>query len=87
MWLGQHCLIVAQGIANQVGAALMLGRAATQAEITAFATGTSPGGAAGAAAFPHIQAGVQAFANANDTNPAVNPLLQAQALQNFPAYS
>ncbi|MWV27460.1 TonB-dependent receptor [Aurantiacibacter rhizosphaerae] len=78
--------IVAQGIANQVGAALMLGRPATQAEIQAFATGMSPAGAAGAAAFPTIQAGVQAFANANDANPAVNPLLQAQALQNFPRF-
>ncbi len=78
--------IVAQGIADQVGAALMLGRAASQAEIQAFATGTSPAGAAGAMAFPTIQAGVQAFANANDTNPAVNPLLQAQALQNFPRF-
>ena len=78
--------IVAQGIADQVGTALMLGRPATQAEIQAFATGQSPAGAAGAAAFPTIQAGVQAFANANDTNPAVNPLLQAQALQNFPRF-
>lgn len=78
--------IVAQGIADQVGAALMLGRPASQAEISAFATGQSPAGAAGAAAFPTIQAGVQAFADANDTNPAVNPLLQAQALQNFPRF-
>ncbi|MGB3797137.1 MAG: TonB-dependent receptor [Alteraurantiacibacter sp.] len=78
--------IVAQGIATQVGSALMLGRPATQAEIQAFATGQSPAGAAGAAAFPTIQAGVQAFANANDTNPAVNPLLQAQSLQNFPRF-
>tara|TARA_A100001391_G_scaffold168882_1_gene129514 strand:+ start:10000 stop:12678 length:2679 start_codon:yes stop_codon:yes gene_type:complete len=78
--------IVAQGVADQVGAALSLGRPATQAEIQAFATGVSPAGAAGAAAFPTIQAGVQAFANANDTDPSVNPLLQAQALQNFPRF-
>lgn len=78
--------IVGQGIADQVGTALMLGRPASQAEITAFATGTSPAGAAGAMAFPTIQAGVQAFANANDENPAVNPLLAAQSLQNFPRF-
>ncbi|WP_137681197.1 TonB-dependent receptor [Aurantiacibacter suaedae] len=78
--------IVAQGVATQVGAALSLGRPATQAEIQAFATGASPAGAAGVAAFPTIQAGVQAFADANETNPAVNSLLQAQALQNFPRF-
>ncbi|OYX65324.1 MAG: hypothetical protein B7Y88_09095 [Sphingomonadales bacterium 32-64-17] len=78
--------IVAQGIATQVGTALSLGRPATQAEIQAFATGASPAGAAGAAAFPTIQAGVQAYADANETNPAVNSLLQAQALQNFPRF-
>jgi len=81
-----NAAIVAQGLADQVGGALMLGRPATQAEIFAFATGTSPAGAAGAAAFPMIQAGVQAFADANDTNPAVNQLLIATSLQNFPRF-
>lgn len=49
--------IRAQGIATTVGTQLGLGRPATQAEIAAFAAGTSPAGAAGAAAFPTIVAG------------------------------
>ena len=46
--------------------------------------------AAFAGAFPtqfaQIQAGAQAFADANDSNPAVNPLLGLQALQFFPQF-
>ena len=78
--------ITAQGIAAEVGNQLMLGRLATQAEIFAFATGASPAGAAGAMAFPLIQAGAQAFADANDSNPAVNPFLIGTALQLFPPF-
>lgn len=49
------------------------------AQVAAFAT-------ANPAAFAQIQAGAQAFADANDTDPAVNPLLSAQALQFFPPF-
>ncbi|MCL6249717.1 TonB-dependent receptor [Altererythrobacter sp. KTW20L] len=78
--------IFAQGVATTVGNALMLGRPATQAEIQAFATGTSPAGLAGAQAFPTIQAGAQAFANANQNDPNVNPFLVGRALQLFPRF-
>ncbi|TIX51416.1 TonB-dependent receptor [Alteraurantiacibacter aquimixticola] len=80
---------IAIGVCQQVPVACA-GTVATPAEIAALAAGTSPAGAAGAAAFPLIQAGaiaqVQAYADANDTNPAVNSLLIAQALQNFPRF-
>ena len=66
------------------------GATATPAEIAAVAGGTSVYGAIGAGAYPTIAAGAQAqvtaFANANQNNPAVNSLLQAQALQNFPRF-
>ncbi|MBA4764810.1 MAG: TonB-dependent receptor [Erythrobacter sp.] len=69
--------IFAQGLATQVGTLLGLGRPATQAEIGAFA-GANPAG------FQQVSAGVQAFADANDTNPAVNPLLALRPLQFLP---
>ena len=89
--------IVAQGTpgAIAVGVCLQLpgvcaGPAATPAEQAAVIDGTSIYGAQGAAAYPLIAAGaqaqVQAFADANDTNPNVNSLLIAQALQNFPRF-
>jgi iron complex outermembrane receptor protein len=90
--------ITAQGIATTVGNALRLGRQATQAEITAFASGTSPAGATGAAQFPTIQAGAAAFAALNapltqaaaaaDSNPQTvgNPFLGLRALQLFPPF-
>lgn len=78
--------IQAQGIATTVGNALMLGRQATQEEITAFASGTSPAGATGAAAFPTIVAGATTFATTNQSNPLVNPFLAAQGLQLFPRF-
>ena len=71
--------IFAQGLAGQVGDILMLGRPASQAEIGAFA-------AANPAAFGQVSAGVQAFADANDTNPAVNPLLGLRPLQFLPPF-
>ena len=77
--------IRAQGIATTVGTQLGLGRAATQAEINAFATGTSPAGAAGAAAFPTIVAGATTFADANK-NGALNPFLVGRPLQLFPRF-
>ncbi len=49
------------------------------AQVSAFA-------AANPTAFAQIQAGSQAYADANDTNPAVNQLLSAQALQFFPPF-
>lgn len=69
--------IFAQGLATQVGTLLGLGRPATQAEIGAFA-GANPTG------FAQVSAGVQAFADANDTNPAVNPLLALTPFQFLP---
>ncbi|MEL1249567.1 TonB-dependent receptor [Aurantiacibacter gilvus] len=79
--------VLTQGaIATAVGDALGLGRLATAAEVTAFATGTSPAGAAGAAAFPTIQAGAIAFANANVNNPLANPLNPLRALQFLPPF-
>ena len=49
------------------------------AQVAAFA-------AANPAGFAQIQAGSQAFADANDTNPAVNQLLGYQALQFLPPF-
>ena len=69
--------IFAQGLATQVGGLLGLGRPATQAEIGAFA-GANPAG------FGQVAAGVQAFADANDTNAAVNPLLALTPFQFLP---
>ena len=69
--------IFAQGLATQVGTLLGLGRPATQAEIGAFA-GANPAG------YAQVAAGVQAFADANDTNPAVNPLLALTPFQFLP---
>lgn len=78
--------IQAQGIATTVGNALSLGRAATQGEILAFASGTSAAGLAGAQAFPTIQAGATAFATANQNNAALNPFLVGRPLQLFPRF-
>ncbi len=71
--------ITAQGIATTVGTLLMLGRPASQAEIGAFAQANPAG-------FAQVRAGAQAFADANDSNPQVNPLLGARALQIFPPF-
>ncbi|QYU71059.1 TonB-dependent receptor [Leptolyngbya sp. 15MV] len=71
--------IFAQGLADQVGALLSLGRPATQAEIGGFA-GANP------AAFAQVSAGVGAFADANASNPAVNPLLALRPLQFLPPF-
>jgi outer membrane receptor protein involved in Fe transport len=77
-------LLTQGAIAATVGQQLMLGRSATAAEVTAFASGTSPAGAAGAAAFPTIVAGATAFATANVNNPAANPLAGFSAFQFLP---
>ncbi|MCB2078218.1 MAG: TonB-dependent receptor [Novosphingobium sp.] len=67
------------GLASQVGTILGLGRSATAAEIQAFA-GANP------AAFGQVAAAVQAFANANQNNPAVNPLNALRPLQFLPPF-
>ena len=72
-------LLVQGGIAQTVGQALGLGRPATAGEIGAFA-GANP------AAFGQIRAGAQAFANANQNNPAANPLGPLRAFQFLPPF-
>lgn len=71
--------IFQQGLATQVGGLLGLGRPATAAEIGAFA-GANPAG------FAAVQSGVQAYAEANAANPAVNPLLALSPLQFLPPF-
>lgn len=72
-------LLFQGGLASQVGSVLGLGRSASAAEIGAFA-GANP------AAFGQISAGVQAFANANQNNPAANPLGSLRAFQFLPPF-
>lgn len=73
--------IYLQGIAVGVGEALSLGRPATQDEINTFI---------GIVGLPTFQALVaapaQAYADANDTNPAVNPFLGLQPFQFLPPF-
>jgi iron complex outermembrane recepter protein len=83
----RNSLLRGGAIASSVGTALGLGRSATTAEITAFATGASPAGLAGATAFAtQISPGATAFANANQNNPAANPLNGLKAFQFFPPF-
>ncbi|MGX7894432.1 TonB-dependent receptor [Tsuneonella sp. HG222] len=82
----RNTLLRQGAIAQTVGTQLGLGRSATTAEVTAFASGTSPAGPAGAAAFPTIVAGATAFANANQNNPLANPLGGLRAYQFLPPY-
>ncbi len=77
----RRTLLIQGGIAQQVGAARGLGRNATAAEITAFATGANT-----APIFAAINNGVTAFANANQNNPAANPLAGLRALQFQPPF-
>ncbi|WP_202386011.1 TonB-dependent receptor [Alteraurantiacibacter aestuarii] len=69
------------GVAQTVGDALGLDRLATEAEIFAFATDPDT-----AAFFPTIQAGAQAYADANMNNPLANPLAPLRALQFLPPF-
>jgi iron complex outermembrane receptor protein len=71
-------LLYQGALASQVGAALGLGRSATQAEIGGFAANpaTNP-------TFLAINAGSQAFANANQNVAAANPLNGFTPLQLF----
>ncbi len=74
--LGQTA-IFQQGLATQIGNILSLGRLATGAEIGAFATSS----AANNAIYNQVVAGTSAFAAANASNPAVNPLLGLRPFQ------
>lgn len=74
-------LLYQGGLAQQVGAALGLGRSATAAEIGAFAANpaTNP-------VFNAINGAVTAFAAANANNAAVNPLNGLRPLQFLPPF-
>ncbi len=72
-------LLFGGALAQGVGNVLMLGRPATQQEIGMFA-------AENMAAFGQISAGAQAFADANDNNPAANPLAGLSAVQFLPPF-
>jgi len=72
-------LLFQGGLAQTIGTQLGLGRSATAAEIGAFA-GANP------AAFGAISTQVQAFATANQNNPAANPLNGLKAFQFLPPF-
>jgi outer membrane receptor protein involved in Fe transport len=72
-------LLYQGGLAQQIGSALGLGRSATAAEIGAFA-GADP------ATFGAISTGVQAYADANENNAAVNPLNGLRDFQFLPPF-
>ncbi len=72
-------LLFGGALGSTVGSTLALGRSATQAEIGAFAAGNP-------AAFAAISAGSQAFATANQNNPAANPLNGLRGLQFLPQF-
>ena len=75
-------LLYQGGLAQQVGAALMLGRDATAQEIGAFAMDPMT-----AAIFANqIEPAVDAFAMGNANNPAANPLAIARPLQFIPPF-
>lgn len=67
-------------IAQQVGAAMSLGTSANASQIATFA-GAQP------AIYSAIVSGATAFANANQTNPAVNSLLGLKPLQFLPPFA
>lgn len=75
----RNTLLFQGGLAQQVGDILGLGRSATAAEIGAFA-GANP------AAFGAVSTAVQAFADANQNNPAANPLNPLKAFQFLPPF-
>jgi outer membrane receptor protein involved in Fe transport len=75
-------LLYQGGLAQQVGNALMLGRSATQAEIIAFASDP----VTGPIFANQIQPAVAAFADANQNNPAANPLIPLRAVQYLPPF-
>ncbi len=69
-------------IATQVGNILSLGRLATAAEIGAFATSSPTNGAI----YGQVVTGAAAYADLNQTNPAVNSLLALKPLQFLPPF-
>jgi outer membrane receptor protein involved in Fe transport len=83
----RYQLLYGGALAQGVGTALSLGRPATQAEIVAFASGTSPAGLAGAQAYATVIApGAAAYATANQNVPTANPLAPLRALQYLPPF-
>ncbi|MXO57982.1 TonB-dependent receptor [Altererythrobacter salegens] len=83
----RYNLLYGGALSAGVGQALGLGRSATPAEIFAFATGASPAGAAGAAAYANvIVPGATAYATANANNPLANPLNALKPLQFLPPF-
>jgi iron complex outermembrane receptor protein len=74
--------VLLQGaVASGVGTALGLGRSATAAEVTAFATNPLTNGA-----YNTIAAGAAAYATANQNNPLANPLAPLRVLQYMPPF-
>jgi iron complex outermembrane recepter protein len=78
-------LLLQGGVAQGVGTALNLGRSATAAEVAAFQASAQTNPQI-AAALGQIVAGATAFANANQNNPAANPLGTFRAFQFFPPF-
>src|SRR5690606_35892478 len=74
-------LLLQGGVAQGVGGALGLGRAATPSEVAAFATNPANG-----AAYNAIVGGATANALANQNNPQANPLGALRALQFLPPF-
>ncbi len=75
----RNTLLYQGGLAAQVGNALMLGRPATAQEIGQFAANDF-------ATYSYISGLVQGYANANQNNPAANPLNPLKALQYLPQF-
>ncbi len=75
----RNTLLFQGALAQTIGTQLGLGRSATAAEIGAFA-------GANGAAFAAISAGSQAFATANQNNPAANPLNGLKGFQFLPPF-
>lgn len=73
--------IYQQGLSQQIGALIHPGTDATPAEIYAFATNPAT-----AATYAFVDGQVQAYAAANASNPAVNPLLALKPLQYLPPF-
>ncbi len=78
----RNTLLFQGGLAQTIGGpnVLNLGRPATAAEIQAFA-GAEPGGFRG-----DLRGGFRRFADANDNNPAANPLNGLKAFQFLPPF-
>ena len=73
--------IFATGLSQQIGNIFFGGTPASQAQIQAIATNPAT-----APIYAQVAAGVGAYADANASNPSVNPLLGLQALQFLPPF-